>query len=374
MGVQKVKIAYDPQVFSFQVYGGVSRYICEIASIISQSPSVKVKIIAPFSVCKYLDKLNRDIVVGFKAPNYKLLKIFFRCLSMVFGHLYLLFLQPEIIHETYYSPYALGPKKSKRILTVHDMIHEKVSAANFLWDRASKYKAIAVQRADHIICVSEATKKDLMDLFGVDSEKITVIHHGYTVKKNITVKSIDIDLPSSFLLYVGHRRGYKNFNKFLKAYTQSNKINRELDIVCFGGEALSAEELALCGQLGIPPEKIIQLAGCDEVLMHLYQNAKAFIYPSLYEGFGLSPLEAMSNDCVVICSNAGPIPEVVGDAGEYFDPNDVENIKRAMEKVLFNEERSLELKVLGRQRIKNFSWERCAAETMDTYRKLLSHA
>jgi glycosyltransferase involved in cell wall biosynthesis len=367
-----VKIAYDPQVFNFQVYGGVSRYICEIASIISQSPSVNVKIIAPFSVCKYLDKLSRDIVVGFKAPNYKLLKIIFRCLSMVFGHLYLIFLQPEIIHETYYSPYALGPKKSKRILTVHDMVHEKFSATNFSWSRASKFKSIAVHRADHIICVSEVTKKDLMDLLGVDSKKITVVYHGYSEK--ISVTSFDIDLPPSFLLYVGNRSGYKNFNKFLEAYSQSNEVNRELDIVCFGGEALSTEELAFCSRLGISPKKITQLSGGDEVLMHLYQNAKAFIYPSLYEGFGLSPLEAMSNDCVVICSNAGSIPEVVGDAGEYFDPHDVENIKKAMEKVLFNQERCLELKALGQQRIKNFSWERCAAETMDIYKKLVLHA
>lgn len=371
-----MKVAYDPQVFSFQVYGGVSRYICEVASFVSQSPLAIVKIVAPFSVCKYLDKLNPNIVVGFRAPNIKSLKFLFRLCSMVSGHFYLLFLQPDIIHETYFFPYALGPRKSKRVLTVHDMIHEKFSAGHFSWDRASKYKAIAVHRADHIICISEVTKRDLMELFGVDQKKITVIYQGYSVK-NATInlpEAIDDNIPSKFLLYVGHRGGYKNFKRFLEAYAQSTEINTAFDIVCFGSETLSSEERELCRQLGISTEKITQLSGGDDVLFHLYQHASAFIYPSLYEGFGLSPLEAMSNDCVVICSNAGPIPEVVGDAGEYFDPNDVGDIKQAMEKVLFDSDRGHELKVLGHRRIQQFSWERCAAETLTLYSKLVSEA
>ncbi|MDH6504727.1 glycosyltransferase family 4 protein [Polynucleobacter sphagniphilus] len=370
----RIKIAYDPQIFSFQIYGGVSRYICEIASKISTSGAADVKIVAPFFVCKYLDRLDRNLVVGFKAPNLGPLKLFFRFCSMAFGHIYLLLLKPSIIHETYFFPYALGSKKAKRVLTVHDMIHEKFASSNFLWDKASKYKLLAVHRADHIICISEATKIDLMDLFGVDSKKISVIYHGYSLgPKSIRGLSIDLKLPSRYLLYVGHRGGYKNFKRFLEAYVLSNAINQDFDIVCFGGEDLGVEEADLWIELGISPKKITHLSGGDEVLFHLYQNAGAFIFPSLYEGFGLPPLEAMSNDCVVICSNAASIPEVVGDAGEYFDPNDVEDIKDAMERVLLQPERCEELKVLGRRRIKQFSWERCASETMNLYEKLVSN-
>ncbi len=371
----KVKIAYDPQIFSFQVYGGVSRYICEIASKISTSCAADVKIVAPFFVCKYLDRLNTNLVIGFKAPNLAPLKLFFRFCSMTVGHIYLLLLNPSIIHETYFFPYALGSKKAKRVLTIHDMIHEKFASSHFLWDRASKFKALAVARADHIICISEATKMDLIDLFGVDSKKISVIYHGYSLSpKSIGVLSIDFKLHSRYLLYVGHRGGYKNFKRFLEAYALSNTINQDFDIVCFGGEKLSSEEADVCIELGISPNKITHLSGDDEVLFHLYKNAAAFIFPSLYEGFGLPPLEAMSNDCVVICSNAASIPEVVGDAGEYFDPNDAHDIKRAMESVLFQPERCDELKALGRERIKHFSWERCASETMTLYAELVSTA
>lgn len=370
----KPKIAYDPQIFSFQRYGGISRYFCEIASIISASHAANVKIVAPFFVCKYLEKINSNLIMGFKAPNFRPLKLLFRFCSMAFGYVYLLLLNPRIIHETYFFPYALGPKKSKRVLTVYDMIHEKFASSQFSWDKASKYKALAVDRADHIICISEATKRDLIELFGVDAQKISVIYLGYSAsQKSSNLLTIDLKLPSRYLLYVGHRGGYKNFQRFIEAYALSNDIRQDFDVICFGGEVLSSEEVGMYTQLGISSEKITQLSGDDDVLFHLYQNAAAFIFPSLYEGFGLPPLEAMSNDCVVICSNAASIPEVVGDAGEYFDPNDVEDIKRAMETVLLQTERCEELKTLGRKRINHFSWERCASETMDVYAKLAAN-
>lgn len=368
----KLKIAYDPQVFSFQVYGGVSRYVCEIASIIARSNVASVKIVAPFSVCEYLDSIDEAIVAGFRAPHLRPLKMLFRLCSMILGHIYLLVLNPKVIHETYFFPYRLGPKKSKRVLTVHDMIHEKFSVSHSSWDRASRYKAIAVDRADHIICISEVTKRDLIELFNVDEEKISVIHHGYSVT-NSNPKDpllINLNLPSHFLLYVGHRGAYKNFKRFIEAYAYSPDINSQFDIVCFGGEEFSTEELRSFSQMGVPPDRITRFSGGDDLLCHLYQNASAFVFPSLYEGFGFPPLEAMSNDCVVICSNAGSIPEVVGIAGEYFDPNDAGDIRLAMEKVLFRPERQLELRAFGRERIKHFSWERCADQTLKVYERL----
>lgn len=368
----KGKIAYDPQVFSFQVYGGVSRYFCEIAQNIAKSEAINVKIVAPFYVCNYLKTINQKIVFGFPAPNIRPLKLFLRLCSMVFGHFYLLYLNPKIIHETYFLPYALGPRNATRVLTVYDMVHEKFPVAHFSQDKASEYKAIAVQRADHIICISETTKRDLIDLLHVDSKKISVIYLGHSTHEQIPkdFSSFKEILRSSYLLYVGQRSGYKNFKGFIKAYAQLNSIHSQYDIVCFGGGLLSQEEVDFIIQLGISPEKVIHFSGGDEVLSCLYQNATAFIYPSQYEGFGLPPLEAMSNHCPVICSNGGSIPEVVGDAGEYFDPNNVGDIKRAMEKVLFQPVRQEELKALGRLRIKQFSWERCAEETLRLYERL----
>jgi glycosyltransferase involved in cell wall biosynthesis len=103
----------------------------------------------------------------------------------------------------------------------------------------------------------------------------------------------------------------------------------------------------------------------------MYMGAAAFVYPSLYEGFGIPPLEAMSLGCPVICSNATSVPEVVGDAGEYFDPADPEAIRDAVERVLQSNDRRSELVTKGHARRSLFSWQRCAKETLDVYRSIL---
>lgn len=107
------------------------------------------------------------------------------------------------------------------------------------------------------------------------------------------------------------------------------------------------------------------------MLASIYANAAAFVYPSLYEGFGIPPLEAMSLGCPVICGNTSSIPEVVGDAGEYFDPNDTESMRVAIEAVLQSTGRSQELVAKGQAQRSLFSWQRCARETLDVYRSIL---
>jgi glycosyltransferase involved in cell wall biosynthesis len=115
-----------------------------------------------------------------------------------------------------------------------------------------------------------------------------------------------------------------------------------------------------------------QVSGDDNLLAGFYKAAKALVYPSLYEGFGIPPLEAMSFDCPVVCSNVSSIPEVVGDAGLMFDPYDIQSIKSALEKIVIDETLREDLINRGRARIKKFSWERCARETLDVYQKILA--
>ena len=107
------------------------------------------------------------------------------------------------------------------------------------------------------------------------------------------------------------------------------------------------------------------------MLAGLYGQASVFIYPSLYEGFGIPPLEAMSYDCPVVCSKTSSIPEVVGDAGEFFDPADIESMRAAIERVVTSDSHQKLLIAKGRARLKYFSWDRCAAETLDLYMKLV---
>ena len=143
-------------------------------------------------------------------------------------------------------------------------------------------------------------------------------------------------------------------------------------MVAFGGGGFTTEEQAAFNTLGFADKRIRQVGGNVEVLGQLYATAQAFIYPSLYEGFGLPPLEAMAHGCPVVSSNASCMPEVLGEAAEYFDPLDVAAQARAIEAVVFDGQRKAELVQRGTARRARFSWARCAQETRQIYRNLLA--
>src|SRR5450830_394943 len=155
-----MKIAYDPQIFSGQIYGGVSRYFCEVASRVSKNSDIDIQVIAPLYVNAYLKNLPTGILKGFQSPlPYEFLRLYQRIGSMFLGDLMLRAISPDIVHETYYFKLPLGPKRALRVLTIYDMIHEKFQSQFQYGDKTSKHKAAAAKRADHIICISESTKR-----------------------------------------------------------------------------------------------------------------------------------------------------------------------------------------------------------------------
>jgi glycosyltransferase involved in cell wall biosynthesis len=251
------------------------------------------------------------------------------------------------------------------------MIHEKLRDHFSMADPASRKKALAVERADHVICISEQTRQDLIELLGVNPAKTSVVHLGF----RLTSQSDSVPESSAqtcpFLLYVGERRGYKNFNGLLQAYATSLMLRNDFDLICFGGGEFTHREKTLLQQLGLSNGNVRQVSGDDALLAEYYRSASAFIYPSLYEGFGIPPLEAMSFNCPVVCSNVSSIPEVVGNAGEMFDPYDLDSMRMAIERVVSDNVLQQTLIARGQERIKLFSWERCAQETLAIYRSIL---
>lgn len=379
----KLKILFDPQIFCAQVYGGVSRYFCELASHLSAAnPRLLVKIVAPMYVNEYLRLVPMNIVHGFPAPQFifssatalsSYMKLGFRLLGFLLGTIYINLVNPEIIHQTYFYPIYLFRRRAKKVLTIYDMIHEKFPADFPFNDKTAKYKRLAATSVDHIICISESTRRDVIDLLGVDSHKTSVVYLGFNffLPLSEVPEKLSSISRASYILYVGKRSGYKNFEKFIQAYSKSNRLSQAFNVICFGGGLFTPNELAFMDGLGINRDKIMQISGDDQFLGYLYKNASAFIYPSLYEGFGIPPLEAMSQGCPVVCSFTSSIPEVVGDAGEFFNPTDVLGISRAIENVVFDEIRASELKLLGERRLAKFSWDKCANETSEIYMNLL---
>ena len=367
-----MNIVFDHQIFSQQKYGGVSRYFYEIANRITALPGNNVEIFAPLYVNEYFRREYKVRPRGIKIPS---LRGSLRIIDVVNRYVSRFLLKSrqdiDVFHETYYSMTDSCPVSAKRLITVYDMIHEQfpegLPDASWIHQR----KVSSVQRADHVICISENTKRDLVKLLAVPKEKISVIYLGCSLTVTTDKKTCNpAGVGKPHILYVGARSGYKNFERFLRAYA-SSLLLRKFTLVCFGWRDFLSSELKLMRSLNIPAGNVIYMSGTDEVLAGLYGSAAAFVYPSLYEGFGIPLLEAMSLGCPVVCANASSLPEVAGDAAELFDPYDETAMRDAIERVVSNPEYAASLVEKGRRRASLFSWEKCAKDTLDVYHKVL---
>lgn len=366
-----MKIAFDHQIFSSQKYGGISRYFVKLGEQLSQATRFKadIQVIAPFHSNDFLMNAGAKLKV-LQISNRKLLRS--RRLTRIANDLVcsatLRSSRPDILHETYYCRRDGGPKGIKRVITVYDMIHELFPQHFSTTDETSEIKRLSISRADHVICISENTRNDLVNILGVDKDKTSVIHLGFALDhKSLLIEKLR---GKPFVLYVGARGGYKNFSTLVSAYAKSHKTSSEFDLICFGGGPFGTNEINLFKKLGIT-ESVKQVSGGDELLATHYGNASLFVYPSLYEGFGIPPLEAMSFGCAVACGNISSIPEVVGDAASFFDPRSVDSLSETLERTLFDSDLKRHLIKKGFSRVKQFSWERCAEETFAVYKKVI---
>jgi len=370
-----MKVIFDQQIFLLQEYGGISRYICSLAKSLSKIDGVNVKVLAPLHHNYYLRNNSiKSIVCGFRIPQINKTLRFVNIISTTIANLLIKLFSPDIVHETYFSSVSSISTGAKRVVTVYDMIHEKFPESFNKSYLTTELKRKAFQRANHIICISENTRRDLIDIFNIPAEKTSTVYLGYdslVPSNNPSNELLDITNIKPFLLFVGSRGGYKNAKSLLEVYSESSFLKENYRLIFFGGGRFTEEESNFILELGLNEEHISQIAGDDGDLAYTYKRATAFIYPSLYEGFGIPPLEAMSLGCPVICSNTSSIPEVVGDAAELFSPDDDNAMKMAIENVVRSEKRKSELVDKGFDRCKLFTWERCAKETYSIYKELL---
>jgi glycosyltransferase involved in cell wall biosynthesis len=368
-----VRVAFDYQTFVLQSYGGISRYFARLAQSLSDLDQ-QVRIFAPLHRNSYLPTLPKDILNGRHIRGYprKTTRLFlaynqFRARSAIAKW------KPDLVHETYYSRRPSAPQRCPVVVTVYDMIHELFPQAFPVTDNTAAKKRTAIDRVDHVICISENTKMDLMRLYGTPASKVSVVHLGFDqlAAREESERPV-APAAKPFLLYVGERsRSYKNFIGFLKAVASSARLLADFDIVAFGEPQLSAGELKLISSLGFGAHQVRQHSGSDALLGGFYSSARALVYPSLYEGFGIPPLEAMAHECPVISSNTSSMPEVIGSAGEYFDPRDTDDMRQAIESVVYSDSRIGILRQLGSERLKAFSWEKCTRETLGIYQSLV---
>lgn len=363
-----MKIAFDHQIFGWQEYGGISRYAFELASALHKHAEQEVAIFCPLSVNRYLEHAPAGLLRGGRrVPVFPKSGRIYRALNGWLAGPGMLRFKPDIVHETYYAGHGVSVPGARRILTVYDMIHERFPENFSPADPTRREKSLAVARADHVICISEQTRRDLIELLQVPHEKTSVVHLGFALTASDQPAEPVQPRERPYLLFVGSRGGYKNFQQLLKAFAQSTSLRSSLQLLCFGGGSFKPAELQAIERVGLDSDAVAQVAGNDQLLAHHYRHARAFVYPSRYEGFGIPPLEAMSFDCPVACSNVSSIPEVVGDAAEMFDPDNIDSIVAALERVATDEPRRQALVEKGRERLKRFSWAACAEATLKVY-------
>ena len=365
-----MRIAYDHQAFCLQKNGGISRYFCHLLEQLALMNQT-VRAFAPLYRNQYARRLPAGTVRGWFVNDYPR-----RCadaavaLNGMLARRQLRRWQPAITHETYFSNTRSGDGQKPSVLTVFDMIGELgldgiVPTAAQL-RQSSKYAAVA--RADHVVCISEHTRQDLIRLYQIAPEKTSVIHLGCDVRLGLAPLPKNTGRP--YLLYVGLRQGYKNFTRFVQAVASSTQLQSDFDIVAFGGGDFSSAEQALFLSLKFRAQQVRHISGDDELLANYYGGASALVYPSSYEGFGLPPLEAMAYQCPVISSLTSAMPEVIGDAAEFFEPADLSSIAHAIQNVVLSPTRTKELVAKGLERVALFTWQACTQKHLALYQRL----
>lgn len=363
-----MNVLFDSHIFSLQRFGGISRYFIEIACELNKINNINANIFAPLHISEMLHDSSAKHF-GLYAP--KLRAGVRKRIDRVSSQLWESFAPHDILHTTYYLRHHPSKRKAPIVVTVHDMIHELMPESFRKDDPTAKMKLSAINVADHVICVSESTRQDLLALYPLDPLKTTVIHHGVKPPERLQEDSSRSVCNGRYLLYVGQRGGYKNFTLLLEAYASSKTLQDDFRIIAFGGGSFTDSEKTLIQKLALKEDAVTHCHGDDNRLAVLYRQAAAFVYPSLYEGFGMPVLEAMAYGCPVFASNCSSIPEAGGTAAEYFDPTQVDSLVYALENTLYSNEKRTRLIETGFRRAADFSWSKTAHATSNVYRQVL---
>ena len=272
------------------------------------------------------------------------------------------------------------------VVTLYDLtvlLFPERHTANTREIQQDKYR-FAQQEADVVIAISEATKQDIVNHLHIPEQRVRVVHGGVnpSFRPNLDQDAVERALASlkvaygRYILYVGTIEPRKNLVRLIEAYNQARKMlpSPIPKLVIAGAAGWQFKTVfERVEALGLKDEVLFIGRVPDEKLPALYNGALLFVYPSLYEGFGLPPLEAMSCGVPVITSNTSSLPEVVGEAGMLIDPTDVERLAVGMAEVLSSDDLRADMRQRGLARASHFSWERAARETRAIYATAGTH-
>ncbi|MBM9547014.1 glycosyltransferase family 4 protein [Leptospira sp. 201903074] len=396
-----MKVLIDHQIFFQNRYGGISKIFSEVIRRLKEKkiefdtsvsieeytkgilldPETKLRVNRPpffslatlyfwiLSTFKFLRLSNPEFLIkresGIlkKSLNRSILKFNAKVNNALSNHDFTVF------HPTYFQNYYLShlrKSKTKMVITVYDCVHELFPEYYGLNNFILKNRKSLCEAADHIICISETTKKDLIKLYpAISKDKISIIY----LAGDLSAEP-ETSVPfANYILFVGNRSDYKNFKVLLDAFALIAQ-KKDLQLVCAGGGKFRRREKQWISRLGL--EAVVHQVNfeSESILANFYRKAKVFVYPSLYEGFGIPLLEAMSVGCPVLCSSIEVFREVAGNAAMYFDPKDHFDLQTKLLALLNSDTKRKELIENGYIRKKKFSWNQCTDEHIQIYQSL----
>jgi glycosyltransferase involved in cell wall biosynthesis len=287
----------------------------------------------------------------------------------------------DLYHATHYVLPAATPPRV--VVTIHDIIH--LLYPEFLPNRLAFFYARrmihrSLTRGERIIAVSQNTRADLMETFGVDGKKIEVIYNGVedVFRRRLPEEEIErwlhsLGLKRPYLLFVGNPKPHKNLDTVVQAYARARQLAPfDAPLICVGNRSGSEFKIRQRAEhLGIGDQ--VRLLGhvAQEALPAIYQGATLFLYPTLYEGFGLPVIEAMASGTAVITSNTSALKEIAQSYALLVDPLDIPAMAKAIAQCMAEPEHRAALARLGLRRAQDFRWEKTARQTLGVYRSVL---
>ena len=368
-----MRILYDGEVYDWQAAGGVNRYFANVigglphdfepALLTTRVHDVNFPSHPNLKVYEYGARLPRLESLSYRLGLYaaklrdRLLEEF--CARGRF----------DVFHPTYYrllTRRRVGSYRAPTVLTVWDMIDEVFPAEQDPAGEHAGWKREAIAAADRVICISEHTKRDMLERYPVPEEKVSVIHLASEIDESFAHGPEPVP-ERPYFLYVGSRAPYKNFGGMLRAFARVAAARPGLAL-CVVGPPFDDAEQRLVAELGLGGRVENYGRAGDRQLAKLYRRSLALVYPSLYEGFGIPPLEAMACGTAAVVANTTSLPEVVGDAGLLFDPRREDELISMLLLLTDDGAAREELIRKGRLRARQFGWDKTAAQTLEVYR------
>ena len=370
-----MKVIFDGAIYSIQKHGGINRYFKNLMQHLPDS--ISLSLVTSVIPDDLPERVNVFQCYSPKwASSIKSLRRMFearQCRNIYKRE------KADLVHVTYNRPltrdYLGEPSKGDKpvplVLTVYDFTHERFRDSIKNAERQVEWKRKAIQRADAIICISESTLQDLREYYPAESEKASVIYLADELGAvQADQQGIESWLSNPYFLFVGGRVDYKNFQSLLPTFRKVHQKFPEFRLICVG-KPFGQLEQKLIDEAGLGDAVFSIGHASDRQLKMLYQRCRAFVYPSLYEGFGIPLLEAMGCGAPILASDRSCFPEILGDAGWLFDPENGNDITEKLMAVASGDFDRDEFAKRGLQRYTMFSWEKSASRTAELYQQLV---